>query len=653
MDSRLVVLVGALVASSACKLIDTKYPNLEGQDVRLTILHTSDSHSRLFKYRFTPGATDQGLGLDPTSSDQFGVGGVDRVAYIVRRERAMAERVIHLDSGDGFQGAPIYNLWHGEPEYRTWSEIGVDAAVMGNHEFDSGADLYGQAIERHARFPVLVANYEFEDWTQPWANNLARESQPYTILFAKGLRIGVIGMANLDSLNSITEQGNSLGIVPKETISAAQQAVDLVRPLCDVVVIVSHMGLDLDTAVAKNVRGIDAILGGHLHIVLWPPKTVTDLDGRQVIIAHSGAFEKYVGRLDLVLRKPANPQQAAQFGFEVASYKYNIFPVDHSIDQEMARDDLAPHELEALKTVARVREMLEPYRIQIPQQLDLTRTVGCSSLQALKRFGASGGDSPLGNLVAESMQFQDRVRADFALTNSPGIRDDLRGVVVAAKVCHDGANDGGTCTKADDCPGGDCMESDDPHQCVDPAGNAVYSIKLEELFNVLPFENTVTTLYLSGPEVQELFDYVARRSAERGCSSQAQISGARFTLMCGGDAEHGPIAHADNIEIGGNFISRSTAPGRRCDPTPTDDSPCNGTYRLATNDYVAAGGSGYEVLKRNTTQVNTYISMRDAMVQYMSLVGLVPCNNNDPAMPHCPAGFTAAAVEDGRITVRF
>jgi 5'-nucleotidase/UDP-sugar diphosphatase len=626
---RLAVLVVAFAGSSACTTIETTYPALEGQDVRLTLLHTSDLHSRLIKYRFTPGATDQGLGLDPTSSAQYGVGGVERMAYIVRRERGLAQRVLHLDSGDGFQGAPIYNLWHGEPEYRTMSQMGVDAAVVGNHEFDSTADVYAEKAENYAKFPLLVANYEFRDWTQPWANKLQRVTQPFTILQAKGLRVGVVGMGNLDSLNSITDQGNSLGVLPLETIYAAQRAVDQIRPLCDVVVVVSHMGLDSDTLMAKNLHGVDVILGGHLHIVLWPPKTVTDPDGRQVIIAHSGAFAKYVGRLDLVLRKPADALQAAKYGYEVVSFKYNLFPLDVTVDQEMARTDKAPHELAAMDVAIRVREILEPYRRNMALALDLNRTVGCSSIEALKRFGNSGGDSPLGNITAEAMQLHDRVRADFGLTNSPGIRDDLRGLI------YDAA---------------------DPHVCLDDPSAAhptpVYSIRLEELYNVLPFENTIATMYLSGPEVQELFDYVARRTAERGCSSQAQVSGVTFTLMCGGDAEHGWTPHSDDILIGGKPISRT---GARCDPTPADPSPCNGTYKLATNDYVAAGGSGYDVLKRNTTQVNTYISMRDAVAEYLDLVGLVPCMTNDPSStyPDCAPGYVAAGLEDGRITVRY
>src|SRR6185295_14741217 len=57
-------------------------------------------------------------------------------------------------------------------------------------------------------------------------------------------------------------------------------------------------------------------------------------------------------------------------------------------------------------------------------------------------------------------------------------------------------------------------------------------ITQESMFNVFPFENTINVMYLSGKEMQELLDFVAERSSDRGCQAQAQISGARFQMDC-------------------------------------------------------------------------------------------------------------------------
>ena len=613
--ARMFLLLAAIATVGSCRIVTGANPNLDGQDVRLTILHTSDFHSRLVPYVFSPGLTDQDLGLDPDLSATRGVGGIERLAYLVGRERVRAARSIHLDSGDCFQGAPIFNLYHGEPEIRAMAELGIDAAVVGNHEFDAGATNYAEQIERWKTFPMLAANYIFEDHTQPWANTLNRNVDPFTILNVKGLKVGVIGLGNLSSLNSLPEQGNSLGIVATETIQTAQLYVDLLKPQVDLVVLVTHMGVRDDEEIARRVRGIDVIMGGHLHIVLNPPSTIEDPDGRDVIIAHSGAFLKYLGRLDLVVRKDeVNPEE----GYEVLSFRYRVFPIDARVDDEIfLTADKDEAELAGVESWTRMREMMEPYHQGLAESLDLRRTVGCSEEPNLRRFGSGGGDSPLGNLVAEALQLEPRVQTDFAVTNSAGIRDDLRGVRL----------DG---------------EDDDPsRRCTNGDGDVIYSVDAESLFNVLPFENTITTMFLSGLEVQELLDYNADRSAGRGCQSQLQVSGIEFTMVCRGD-EHGDFPHADDVSIGGIPLS------------------FNSTYELATNDYIAAGGSGFEVLKRNTTQQNTSIPMRDAVVGYLQELEIVPCvDGADPELdpgddyPDCPGAVYAAGVEDGRIVAQF
>ena len=107
----------------------------------------------------------------------------------------------------------------------------------------------------------------------------------------------------------------------------------------------------------------------------------------------------------------------------------------------------------------------------------------------------------------------------------------------------------------------------------------------------MPFDNTITTMFLSGREVQELLDYVSTRSTERGCSSQAQVAGIEFVMVC-----DPADPHAADIRINGIAL----------DP--------DGTYELATNNYIAHGGSGFEVLERNTTQVDTGVSIRDVVM---------------------------------------
>jgi 2',3'-cyclic-nucleotide 2'-phosphodiesterase (5'-nucleotidase family) len=191
------------------------------------------------------------------------------------------------------------------------------------------------------------------------------------------------------------------------------------------------------------------------------------------------------------------------------------------------------------------------------------------------RTDPNGGDSQLGNLVAQSMRIRPDVAADYAVTNSLGIRDDFQ------------------------------------------SG----PLNLEEMYNVFPFDNFVTTMFLSGDETQQMFDAVAARSAERGCVTQAQVAGIYMDMVCNQDASDIDCnarlgtgqACAKNIYIGDNCrMPDGTFNGTSCKALDQF-----GEYRVAVNDYIATGGSGFTVLARNTTKFNTGISLRDALIDYI------------------------------------
>jgi len=469
-----------------------------------------------------------------------------------------------------------------------------------------------------------------------------------------GLRVGVIGMGNLSSLQGIYEAGNSLGIVPLATEETVRNYVALVRPAVDIVIAVSHLGLDEDEDAAVSeaygsasapgaqneqaaVKGMDVILGGHLHITLNPPKLIPQRDdqgnppGFNTVLVHSGAFAKYVGRLDLAVHVGDNTStDPSMRDSHVASFTYDLIPIDARIASD-----------------GDVLNQLEPYELKLNESLDLTQTfsfVGTAGQAKILRTDPNGGDSQLGNLVTLSMRVRNRVEADFALTNSLGIRTDFE----------------------------------------------YGALTLEQMYNVFPFENSITTMFLSGSEVQEMLDFVARKSADRGCLTQAQVSGIAFDMVCGrasgcydstlpktctadqecgdpcyvfcfsdptsatqtcrkraspppagacagaalvtntGDIGNNPFssACADNIYLGDgcNACVPTDATSSCCDNQniggiahPCKCAPLNpyGTYKVAVNDYIAGGGSGFLVLKRNTTKYNTGIWLRDALVDYL------------------------------------
>jgi 2',3'-cyclic-nucleotide 2'-phosphodiesterase (5'-nucleotidase family) len=653
MRRALIGLLCALVSTSCMPVLDGEEYNLAGQEVRLTLLHTSDIHSRLIPYDFAPLKTDTDLGIIPEAGP---FGGATRMAALIKRERQRAERILHLDSGDCFQGAPIFNVNNGEVEFRFLSEVRLDAAVVGNHEFDAGALNFVEKARDFAQFPLLSANYYWDSPKEPGNNGAALVTSPYTIRQVQGLRVGVIGMANLSSLNSIVEGGNSLQVTPLEQNEAVRAYVDLLRPVTDLIVITSHLGLHEDQDVVlgyeayyeyerakpfierehnpwkilewsgeegnlksvvrvqiPGVSGIDVILGGHLHVVLNPPQSIIDPSGRKVLLAHSGAFSKYLGRLELVVKMP---EGESVDGAELVSHDYRAFPLDglwcNDAMRAYYKDNFwDPGEFTAQPAVRRALEecvnqedrqtthLLQPYILGMDFNLQLTSIFSYAPRDVARRNNSTGGDSPLGNVAADSMRKRRRVEAEMAITNSLGIRDNLYAGVVSQ----------------------------------------------EAMFNVFPFENTINIMYLSGVEVQEMLDFVAERSAERGCVSQAQISGARFTMDCaqvqlndlripcdpddGGAEKYCP---KEGREGHAPWQCLEDQDGNRCWAHPAIDVQLNGkaldpngTYRIAVNDYIAKGGSGFRVLKRNTTRIETGISLRDSLIGYMQ--GFCNCDD--------------------------
>jgi 5'-nucleotidase/UDP-sugar diphosphatase len=197
------------------------------------------------------------------------------------------------------------------------------------------------------------------------------------------------------------------------------------------------------------------------------------------------------------------------------------------------------------------------------------------------RNDLSGGDSQLGNMVARSMQTRAGVEAEFSITNSLGIRADFE------------------------------------------AGK----LNTEQMFNVFPFENSITVMYLSGSEIQETLDFISRKSSERGCRSQAQVAGIWFDMVCRSTTcpdrdpndDFTPTACAKNIWLGEHC--RGSGPNAADGPIDPS-SGCrpvlpSGLYRVAVNDYIAKGGSGFQVLKRNTSKQDTGVALRDALTVFL------------------------------------
>ncbi|NNE70438.1 MAG: bifunctional metallophosphatase/5'-nucleotidase [Rhodothermales bacterium] len=258
---------------------------LASDEVRLVILHTNDTHSR----------------IDPFPVDgsrNSGLGGVARRASLIKRIRASQPNVLLLDSGDIFQGTPYFNFYHGEIEFKTMSAMGYDVATVGNHDFDLGVDGF-VAMQPHASWEWVSANYDVSN------SGMAPYVKPYTIREIAGVRVGILGVGvDFDRLvlASLHE-----GVTYSDPVLAARRtAVELRELGCDVVICLSHLGhrsrgdRPSDTAVGTEVPEIDIVLGGHSHTFLDEPEVIRRPSGF-TLVNQVGFAGIRLGRIDLVL----------------------------------------------------------------------------------------------------------------------------------------------------------------------------------------------------------------------------------------------------------------------------------------------------------------------------------------------------------------
>ena len=144
---------------------------------QLLILHTNDTHSTI-------------LPLNPNLEDTMkaGRGGFLRRIVMLKEERKKDPDLLYFDSGDFSQGSGYYTMFKGDTEIGLMNMMGIDAATIGNHEFDFGLDNMAR-IFKMATFPIVCTNYDFKGTV---CEGLVK---PYITLKRKGVKIGVFALA--------------------------------------------------------------------------------------------------------------------------------------------------------------------------------------------------------------------------------------------------------------------------------------------------------------------------------------------------------------------------------------------------------------------------------------------------------------------------
>ncbi len=259
-----------------------------GQNKKLTILHTNDTHSQI--YPLSPNLADT------MKADR---GGFVRRIAMLKEERAKNPDLLLFDSGDFSQGSPYYTMFKGDVEVGLMNQMHYDAVTIGNHEFDFGLENMVRLFKK-ANFPIVCANYDFK------GTELEKLVKPYIILKRNGLKIGVFGLG--PKLDGLVVKANYGPLVYNDPVACAQKVInELKAKKCDLIICISHLGWNIegvsDEEVIAGTRGIDLVLGGHSHTYLNKLEYVKDLDGKMIGVDQNGKHAIYVGKLVLDMKK--------------------------------------------------------------------------------------------------------------------------------------------------------------------------------------------------------------------------------------------------------------------------------------------------------------------------------------------------------------
>lgn len=277
--------------------IDLDIPLLLPHPVRLKILHLNDLHGH-------------GIQLTPAKYEPTMARIATRLTHLRHRYASDPQTaVLFLSAGDELAGSLFDELLDNpsdgpsaaEPvhaSYRLYSAAALNAAALGNHDLDIGADRLARAIGRQATFPVLSANL----MAPP---PLASFVHAAAILGLKGVRVGLIGLTT-------PAQSNCGQVAFTDPVEAVQKLLPAVRPFCHVLILLSHLGYSLSSdtagvAVAGDVElaqqlppgSVDLIVGGHTHLAL----NEQGLSRRHVVngipIVQAGSLGRFLGEVTL------------------------------------------------------------------------------------------------------------------------------------------------------------------------------------------------------------------------------------------------------------------------------------------------------------------------------------------------------------------
>jgi len=242
------------------------------RDANLTsvsIIHSNDTHGNIRK-----------IADDGSASMLTMIAGVKRELANSGGEKI----TLLLDAGD-ITSYKTPNFEDVTSDMMAMDAAGYDAMTLGNHEIDFGIDAFAE-LSRKVKFPVLCASLLKK-------SDKSYVFRPYVVKQAGSLRIGIIGMTSGAILKNLKPE-DAASTIFLDTAEASLKIISEVRKNSDVIILLSHLGLEDDRAMARAYPEIKLIVGAHSHTLIDKPEYI----GKTCIV-QAGKFAQNLGRIDV------------------------------------------------------------------------------------------------------------------------------------------------------------------------------------------------------------------------------------------------------------------------------------------------------------------------------------------------------------------
>lgn len=327
---------------------------------QLTIVQINDTHAYLNQHPELFWAGNR--------AEYRPAGGYARIATLLKEIRRENDPVLVFDCGDTLHGTYPAVETEGQALVPLLQRLGYDAWTA-HWDFAYGPQRLAQ-VAAQLPYPLLAANCYDEQSGQ-------RVFDPYTVIEAGDLRVGVIGLAAY-IVDKMMPDSFSEGLRLTLGLHELPPLINRLRreERADLIILISHLGFPQEMQLARDVPGIDVLLSAHTHNRLWAPARAGD-----TLVIQSGSHGSFIGKLTLQVEQG-----------RVVDFRHRLLVVDASIEPEP-------------EIAAIVDDVLEPYHDMLAEVAGETRT-GLNRGQVL--------ESTMDNFLLQSMLHEQDAHVAFS-----------------------------------------------------------------------------------------------------------------------------------------------------------------------------------------------------------------------------------------------